>query len=327
MSSVLAPPPASESPLSAKWTGVCCPACHTTLRDDDGALCCDNDDCGLTFPVVHGVPILIDESASVFDVESFVSSQPTFFERCGVWRTRISDLLPDTENNLAAERVFRDLRQRLAERTGRAKVLVLGGGVLGAGLSQLVDAPGIELIETDVAIEPRTQLVCDAHQVPFQDETFDAVIVQAVLEHVVDPFQCAAEIHRVLGPGGFVYADTPFMQQVHAGAYDFTRFTRLGHRRLFRRFEEVESGITVGPGSALAWSLRYFLLSFCRTQRARRVVGAFARLAFFWLKYWDRLLARRPAACDAASAFYFLGRQSNRTFSDRELIDSYVGGF
>ncbi|MCA9227746.1 MAG: hypothetical protein KDA47_19130, partial [Planctomycetales bacterium] len=62
-------------------------------------------------------------------------------------------------------------------------------------------------------------------------------------------------------------------------------------------------------------------------QRARRVVGAFARLAFFWLKYWDRLLARRPAACDAASAFYFLGRKSNRTFSDRELIDSYVGGF
>ena len=61
---------------------------------------------------------------------------------------------------------------------------------------------------------------------------------------------------------GVVYAETPFMQQVHMGPYDFTRFTHSGHRRLFRRFEEVESGAVCGPGMALAWAYQYFLLSF-----------------------------------------------------------------
>ncbi|CAH2407660.1 hypothetical protein MES5069_620012 [Mesorhizobium escarrei] len=35
------------------------------------------------------------------------------------------------------------------------------------------------------------------------------------------------------------------MQQVHEGAYDFTRFTELGHRWLFRRFETISRGALV----------------------------------------------------------------------------------
>ncbi len=84
------------------------------------------------------------------------------------------------------------------------------------------------------------------------DESFDGVICQAVLEHVLDPYRCVEEIHRVLRPNGLVYAETPFMQQVHGGTHDFTRFTHLGHRRLFRKFAEVDSGVVCGPGMALA---------------------------------------------------------------------------
>ncbi len=62
----------------------------------------------------------------------------------------------------------------------------------------------------------------------------------------------AAEIHRVLRPGGIVYADTPFLQQVHEGAYDFTRFTDSGHRFLFRRFERIDSGSVAGCGHGAA---------------------------------------------------------------------------
>ena len=34
---------------------------------------------------------------------------------------------------------------------------------------------------------------------------------------------------------------------MHIGAYDFTRFTPLGHRRLFRWFDELASGMQGGP--------------------------------------------------------------------------------
>ena len=80
-------------------------------------------------------------------------------------------------------------------------------------------------------------LICDANDIPFENGSFDGVVLQAALEHVADPYRCVEETHRVLKEKGLVYAETAFMQQVHGGRYDFTRFTRLGHRRLFRRFD------------------------------------------------------------------------------------------
>ena len=81
---------------------------------------------------------------------------------------------------------------------------------------------------------PYPILLGNAETLPFPDASFDLVIAVAVLEHVADPFRCVAEMRRVLAPSGHVYAVTPFLQPVHMGAYDFTRFTPIGHRRLFR---------------------------------------------------------------------------------------------
>jgi hypothetical protein len=133
------------------------------------------------------------------------------------------------------------------------------------------------------------------------------------------------EIHRVLKQNGLVYAETPFMQQVHMGQYDFTRFTHLGHRRLFRRFDEVESGPVVGPGVALAWAYKYFLLSFATSRVARAILKNFAHLTSFYLKYFDHYLIDKPGAFDAASGYYFMGQKSDQTLSDRELTKLYKG--
>ena len=55
----------------------------------------------------------------------------------------------------------------------------------------------------------------------------------------MDPNKVAAEIFRVLSSDGIVYAETPFLQESHEEPYDFTRFTELGHRWLFRNFKEI----------------------------------------------------------------------------------------
>ena len=168
----------------------------------------------------------------------------------GRLRRWVSNSIPTLSANVMACANFRQFRNQLCRRAERPRVLVIGGSIVGDGVESLVSDPGIELLETDVALGPRTQLICDAHDIPFQNEAFDGVILQAVLEHVVDPARCVEEVYRVLRPGGLVYADTPFMQQVHGREFDFTRFTRLGHRRLFHRFRELASGITCGPGRA-----------------------------------------------------------------------------
>jgi len=162
-----------------------------------------------------------------------------------------------------------------------------------------------------------------AHDLPFADHSLDAVIAQAVLEHVADPWRCANEIHRVLKPGGLVYAETPFMQQVHGGRYDFTRFTALGHRRLFRQFDQIDAGSGGGPGTVLAWSYFYFLRSFARSKRGVDIAAAVARLTGFWLRYVDFFLVDRPAAQDGAWGYFFLGRRSDNVLSDRDLIAIY----
>ena len=320
-----------EDPLAMLPHGIrddlACPVCRTPLESTADGLACGNDRCLAKFATVDGIPILINPEQSLFDVATFVRRAPTFFKPVGRLRRWVSNALPTLSANVTARANFPQLRDQLRRRAERPRVLVIGGSIVGDGLESLVDDPSIELLETDVALGPRTQLICDAHDLPFQDETFDGVILQAVLEHVVDPARGIAEVHRVLRPGGLVYADTPFMQQVHGREFDFTRFTRLGHRRLFRRFRELDSGISGGPGVALAWSARYFLLSFCSRSWSRAAVSGFSRLAFFWLKYFDYYLVRRPAALDAASGFYFLGEKSGQVLSDRELMQSYRGGF
>ena len=196
---------------------------------------------------------------------------------------------------------------------------------MGQGMEPLVNNSKIELVESDVSFGTRTGIICDAHDIPFEDGSFDGVIVQAVLEHVVDPYRCCEEIHRVLNAQGLVYSETPFMQQVHGGRYDFTRFTYLGHRRLFRKFEEIDSGAICGPGSALAWSYMYFLLSFTTSKILRMIIKFFARLTSFYLKYFDYYLINQPAALDAASGYYFMGRKAERVLSDSDLITLYRG--
>ncbi len=306
---------------------LCCPACHADLSVQTGSYRCIAAECGLTFPSVDGVPILVDEKSSIFDTAGFLDRKPTFFKPVGRVREWVSSQIPSLTNNVSARKNFAQLREMLCERDSQSTVLVIGGGVLGAGMEPLIDEPRITVIETDAALGPRTQLICDAHDLPLKDASVDAVIVQAVLEHVVQPTRCVDEIYRVLRPNGFVYADTPFIQQVHGREFDFTRFTRLGHRRLFRRFAEVASGITCGPGTALAWTLRYFLMSFFNSKHLRAAASVFSRFAFFWLKYFDHILVNKVAALDAASAFYFLGRKSDQVLSDRELVAAYRGGF
>lgn len=294
-----------------------CPHCRGCVTWTDVACTCLA--CGARYPVTRGVPVLIDHKTSVFDPDRVASSP-------GPGRSHsLRRMLPELSVNLAASTNYARLRHLLrAGSKTPATVLVIGAGDGGVGISALAD-DAVRIVSSDVMINEATDIVIDAHQLPFADGTFDCVVAQAVLEHVADPWRCVEEMHRVLRPHGLVYAETPFMQQVHLHRYDFTRFTPLGHRRLFRRFEQLDAGQAVGAGSALAWSLTYFLASFARTRRSRRALYGSGHLLFFWLRLFDRWLMT-DAALDAAAGCYFLGRRSEFVLSDTELIKLYRGG-
>ena len=289
-----------------------CPATGARLQRDGAVL--RTADGGRRYPIVDGVPILIAPDRTVFAPPASRPPRPSGLRR-------LAAKLPRDSANVGTAPLVARLLDLLLAANPRPRVLVVGGGTLGAGMAPLLDHPAVDATETDVWLGPRTQLVCDGHDLPFGDATFDAVVCQAVLEHVLEPPRVVAEIHRVLRPGGLLYAEIPFMQQVHEGAHDLTRYTYVGQRRLFRDFDEVASGAVCGPAMALAWSLRYLAVAVTGSRRIAHAV----QLLTFWLPRLDRWLVDRPGALDAASSIGFLGRRRETPLGDAEILAAYRG--
>jgi SAM-dependent methyltransferase len=315
-------------PLRLKQTTIellRCPVCKGEISQTQDYFKCSK--CEKEFPVIAGVPILINEERSVFRVTDFLSRGDIFFDTTqSKLYTNLSKFLPNLSLTVSSNKNFENFKLQLLDKKKYPRVLILGCGVTpGIGSALLLNHPSIEVVETDVSWGPRTMMICDAHDIPFADGSFDGVVAQAVLEHVMFPYRCVEEIYRVLGPQGLVYAETPFMAQVHGGRYDFTRFSDLGHRCLFRGFQEIDRGLVCGPGMALAWSYEYFLSSFTKSRTLRKLIRLFARLTAFYLKYFDYLLVKSPGALDAAFGLFFMGQKLEVPVEYRELLNSYRG--
>ncbi|MGF1545595.1 MAG: class I SAM-dependent methyltransferase [Parvularculaceae bacterium] len=278
------------------------------------------------YPVLNDVPVVIDFENSVLDeVETRARAAESMVVRADYANPALRFvkglLSPEkkaTQRNVS--RLIDDLEAKAAATGREVSALIVGGGSVGQGMAPLYDHPSIKVFSFDIYASDLVQFVGDAHHIPAADGAFDAVVVQAVLEHVLAPDRAASEIWRVLKDDGLVYAETPFMQQVHEGPYDFTRFTESGHRYLFRWFERLGSGTTGGPGLQLMWSTDYFFRSVFRS----RMAGKIAKLAVFWTQYLDRLAPERYAV-DGACGVFFYGRKSDRAISPREAVAHYRG--
>lgn len=230
--------------------------------------------------------------------------------------------LPGLTYNHRQRQRFAEFEQALAGDGEPKRVLVVGAGNGGSPLHD----PLIVCVLTDVIDDDSVDVVCDAHDLPFPDGSFDGVMAIAVLEHVADPVRVAAEMHRVLGDGGLVYSEIPFLQRVHAGAWDFTRFTMLGHRRLFRMFDTITLEPVAGPASSLAWAIDGFLLAAIgRNRPLWLVTNRLTRLFFCWLPLLDRFLLRTPGAADAACGTVFVGRRRLEPVADELILGEYRG--
>ncbi|MDA8168357.1 MAG: class I SAM-dependent methyltransferase [Nitrospiraceae bacterium] len=91
----------------------------------------------------------------------------------------------------------------------------------------------------DYNFSKKPHIVADVHCLPFGTGSIGGIICNAVLEHVSNPFLAAAEIHRVLKPGGAAFVYVPFLYPYH-DEVDYWRFTENAIRHLFRQFSEIE---------------------------------------------------------------------------------------
>jgi SAM-dependent methyltransferase len=114
---------------------------------------------------------------------------------------------------------FRARRRWLARELRRigAPGRVLDIGAAGGGNTAMMAARGWRAVATDISPEAVSllhaaglnALHADARELPLPDASFDLVTAFDVLEHIHQDDQAAAEIYRVLKPGGTVLIGVP----------------------------------------------------------------------------------------------------------------------
>lgn len=185
------------------------------------------------------------------------------------------------------------------------------GGEVGAQLM----AHGVRFQSLDIDHTRHPDILANIESMDsVQDKTIDAIFCIEVLEHVKHPELAAAEICRVLRPGGLLIASTPFLLGIHDAPNDFYRYTRYGLRLIFSDLDELALRERNGYFSAVAALLyRQFAHPPPLPLRLKIAAPALLSLAFL-MELMDKLLPspagttgyffifRKPGASDSHSS-------------------------
>jgi SAM-dependent methyltransferase len=146
------------------------------------------------------------------------------------------------------------------------------------------------VVNFEIVDYPSTDVLGVGEYLPFQDNTFDAIISVAVLEHVADPIKCAAEISRVLKPGGDLFCCIPFLQPLHGYPHHYFNATSQGIRRLFDASLEIQE-VTVFPSTHPIHAIQWILGSWANGLTAE------TRKDFMSMRVEDLLAPPYPLLC------------------------------
>lgn len=126
----------------------------------------------------------------------------------------------------------------------KGKVLVIGAG---HDPYRKILSNASSILVTDVSeYHPSIDEVADAHNLQYDDSSFDAVIAIEVIEHLHSPSVSVNECYRVLSKNGLLICSIPFMFHVHGDPNDYQRFTKQGIIQLASSFDQVDIEIIGG---------------------------------------------------------------------------------
>jgi SAM-dependent methyltransferase len=156
-----------------------------------------------------------------------------------------------SESDNISSHGYDEYAQEIINENERGMILDCGCGLRNDYLGNIVNFEIVPYESTDV--------VGLGESLPFIDNCFDAVLSLNVLEHVKNPFQCAAEISRVLKPGGKLYCVAAFLQPVHAFPDHYFNMTKGGMKLLFEKHLQIDEQKIIQSGLpifSLTWILQ-----------------------------------------------------------------------
>jgi len=165
------------------------------------------------------------------------------------------------------------------------------------------------IVNLNIDTYPNVEIVGDAHNLPFKDNSVDAIMITAVLEHVEYPSVVVGEIYRVLKKGGYVLAETPFLQHYHGYPLHFQNYTVAGHNLLFKQFHILESGPLDGPFSTVITLMTNIPEDFITNIYVRKIVLYGVSVLLLPFRFFDLFFKHNAHVYKLTSGVYLFAQK------------------
>ncbi len=276
-----------------------------------------------SYPVIRGIPILINEKNSLFTINDIIDQKPqtqdkTYSNKRNIKNFIRASLLPKLNIDWDLERRYEDLAKKVTNK----RVLIVGAGDKVSFYKEIFS--GNEVITSDVHLQFSPDIVFDVHNVPFKDNSFDLIIAAQVFEHTIRPWEAAKELERVAVNGGLIQIEIPFAFPYHGAPYDFFRFTFTGLRSLFKECSIENFRATEGVFSAVAVvNAQAFVDSFSN-RFFRYGALLLSRILLFWFKYLDLIKSgKRLRHFSIPKGYWITFRKDGVKRSDQDCIGDF----
>lgn len=277
-----------------------CPSTHQRLIVKGDRL--ETEDGKISYPLINGVPILFTDTARQ---ENYLSQEKGAMakEYAQVGNKRLktkkslkTKLINLLSNDYRNHKSINSFQKTISQQGEDALCLSIGGGPA---------RQHPNLINLNIGHFANVDLIADAYELPYADNSVDAIFCEAVLEHLEFPEKAVLEMYRTLKNDSQAYIISPFMVLFHAYPNHFQNFTLIGHQRLFERcgFSIISAGTCVGPTVALSVLIsKYFQYYFpAGISHLLRIIATGAGLM---LRPLDRIINRNPDSHIIASTTY-----------------------
>jgi SAM-dependent methyltransferase len=119
------------------------------------------------------------------------------------------------EQKAVLKHIYHDFYNRIISFAVKGKTLEIGGGT--GNLKEYLPS----VTTTDIVPSPWLDFVCDAQDLPFDDESFDNIVGVDVLHHIERPILFFKEAVRVLKKSGRIILIDPAITKMSYGFYHF----------------------------------------------------------------------------------------------------------